>query len=133
MRCALTLLFPLGAVVICHAPVAAQASRSKTTTDRARRYAMVAVDSRLYPQPARPVFPHRPSPLPVLSDGSSERLPRGLIAGAIGAVAGVATCTLLSNAFFNEGGGFSTCTTKGNLLFAGGGFALGFAIGWLTG
>jgi hypothetical protein len=27
----------------------------------------------------------------------------------------------------------STCTTEGNLTFAGGGFALGFAIGWLTG
>jgi hypothetical protein len=39
-------------------------------------------------------------------------------------------CTVLSNAFFNEGGGFSTCTAQGYLMFAGGGFALGFAVGW---
>ena len=36
-------------------------------------------------------------------------------------------------AIAEDGAGFSTCTAKGNLIFAGGGFALGFLIGWLTG
>jgi hypothetical protein len=62
-----------------------------------------------------------------------QRLVRGTIGGVIGAVAGLATCTAISNAIADEGTGFSTCTTKGNLMFAGGGMVLGFVIGWLTG
>ena len=94
----------------------------------------VTVDQRLYPPPAVQVSSRHPA-VPALPQGSSgsPRLRRGVIGGLIGAVAGIATCTLISNAFFNEGGGMSTCTTKGNLIFAGGGFAGGFAIGWFTG
>ena len=61
---------------------------------------------------------------------ASQRLRRGLIGGAIGAVAGAAVCTAISN-LTNEGTGFSSCTRKGYLLFGAGGFALGFAVGWV--
>lgn len=93
------------------------------------------VDRRFYPAPAAtlPIHETIPDELPSESTGGTNRLTRGLIGGLIGAVAGVAVCTLISNAFYNEGGGFSTCTTKGNLMFAGGGLAVGFAVGWLTG
>jgi hypothetical protein len=63
--------------------------------------------------------------------GKTNPLRGGVIGGLIGSVAGIAMCTLISNAFFNEGTGFSTCTTKGNVLFGAGGFAVGFTIGWL--
>jgi len=95
----------------------------------------VTVDQRLYPTPAAQGVQHHPV-LPALPQGPSQsrQLRRGVLGGVIGAVAGVATCTLISNVFFNEGSsGMSTCTTKGNLVFAGGGFAAGFAIGWFTG
>jgi hypothetical protein len=61
---------------------------------------------------------------------ASQRLRHGLIGGAIGAVAGAAVCTAISN-LTNEGTGFSSCTRKGYLLFGAGGFALGFAVGWV--
>lgn len=94
----------------------------------------VTVDQRLYPALGGQGVQHHPA-LPAMPQGSSRsrRLRRGVLGGVIGAVAGVATCTLISNVFFNEGGGMSTCTTKGNLAFAGGGFAAGFAVGWFTG
>jgi len=94
----------------------------------------VTIDHRLYPPPVEQLFPLRPMAGGVPQEShTAPSLRRGVIGGLIGAVAGVATCTLISNAFFNEGGGMSTCTTEGNLAFAGGGFALGFAVGWLTG
>jgi hypothetical protein len=95
----------------------------------------ITIDHRLYPPPIEQLYPLRPMAGGVPQQSrNAPRLRRGVIGGLIGAVAGVATCTLISNAFFNEGGsGMSTCTTEGNLTFAGGGFALGFAIGWLTG
>jgi hypothetical protein len=103
-----------------------------TETDPAPPGLAIAVDHRLYPRPQG--FQRQPLGQPVPQESrSSPRLRRGVLGGLIGAVAGVATCTLISNAFFNEGGGMSTCTTKGNTTFAVGGFALGFAIGWLTG
>lgn len=64
------------------------------------------------------------------TQASGQRLRRGLVGGAIGAVAGAAVCTAISN-LTNEGTGFSTCTRKGYLLFGAGGFALGFAVGWV--
>jgi hypothetical protein len=91
------------------------------------------IDHRLYPSPAAHVLPHQAFNSAPQEDRITGRLSRGAIGGLIGGVIGVATCTLISNAFFNEGGGVSTCTAKGNLMFGGGGFVLGFAIGWLTG
>jgi hypothetical protein len=128
---------PLLAVLQATAPPAA--AMSTTAVARLDECACggvpVRVDSRLYPPPtvASPVHAILPDAFPPDSQGGSNRLTRGVIGGLIGAMAGVAVCTLFSNAFFNEGGGFSTCTTKGNLMFAGGGLAVGFAVGWLTG
>ena len=51
-----------------------------------------------------------------------------LIGSAIGAAAGVAFCTAVSN-LTNEGTGFSTCTRDGYLLTGGIGFALGALVG----
>jgi len=94
----------------------------------------ITIDHRLYPPPVEQLLPLRPTTGGVpQQSGNAPRFRRGVIGGLIGAVAGLATCTLISTAFFNEGGGMSTCTTEGNLAFAGGGFALGFAVGWLTG
>jgi hypothetical protein len=58
---------------------------------------------------------------------SSERIRNGVIGGVVGAAVGVGVCTILSVAFF-EGNG---CTTKGNVAFGAGGFALGFGVGFL--
>jgi hypothetical protein len=77
-----------------------------------------------------PTPPWTWSPPSHAASGSATRLKRAAIGGVLGALAGVATCTLLSNLFFNEGSGTSSCTTKGNLYFAGGGFLLGGVIGW---
>jgi hypothetical protein len=56
---------------------------------------------------------------------------RALIGGAIGAVAGLAVCTVISNLTDEGAEGFSTCTWKGYLLTGGIGFGVGFAAGWL--
>lgn len=56
---------------------------------------------------------------------------RALIGGAIGAVAGLAVCTVISNMTDEGAAGFSTCTWKGYLLTGGIGFGVGFAAGWL--
>jgi hypothetical protein len=52
-----------------------------------------------------------------------------LIGGAIGTVAGLTFCTVVSNLVNDPGSGFSTCTLKGYLLTGGVGFGLGFLIG----
>lgn len=130
-------LLPLLAVLQTTAPLAAAMSTTAVARPDDGPYggAPVHVDSRLYPPPtiASTIHEILPDALPPDSQGGSNRLTRGVIGGLIGAVAGVAVCTLFSNAFFNEGEGFSTCTTKGNLMFAGGGLAVGFAVGWFTG
>ena len=81
----------------------------------------------------------RPPELPRAADrvaGSSgatisRRGRRALIGGAIGAVAGLAVCTVISNMTDEGAEGFSTCTWKGYLLTGGIGFGVGFAAGWL--
>ena len=52
-----------------------------------------------------------------------------LAGGLIGAATGVVACTAISNLAKDRGTGFSTCTTKGYLGFAVGGFALGAIVG----
>ena len=60
---------------------------------------------------------------------SRDRTGNALLGGVIGAAAGVAFCTVVSNMVKDEGTGFSTCTTKGYLLTGGIGFALGLVVG----
>jgi hypothetical protein len=63
---------------------------------------------------------------------SRDRKRHALIGGAIGALAGVAFCTVVSTlADDSADGGLSTCPLDSYLLFAAGGFALGFTIGWV--
>jgi hypothetical protein len=80
----------------------------------------------------------RPGPMPsnVLSTVparpvavTKRRGRNALIGGAIGTVAGVTFCTVVSNLVNDPGFGFSTCTLKGYLLTGGVGFGLGFLIG----
>jgi hypothetical protein len=52
-----------------------------------------------------------------------------LIGGAIGTVAGLAFCTVVSNLVNDPGSGFSTCTLNGYLLTGGAGLAAGLVIG----
>jgi len=59
-----------------------------------------------------------------------QRARNALIGGAIGAVAGLAACTVISNLVNDDGTGFSTCTRNGYLLFGGVGFALGVVVGF---
>jgi hypothetical protein len=65
-----------------------------------------------------------------VSSRSKDRVGNALLGGTIGAVAGVAFCTVVSNIVKDEGTGFSTCTTSGYLLTGGIGFGLGFIVGW---
>jgi hypothetical protein len=71
-------------------------------------------------------FPAQPTPL----------LPRrgrnALIGGAIGTVAGLAFCTVVSNLVNDPGSGFSTCTLNGYLLTGGIGLAAGLVIGLIV-
>lgn len=60
----------------------------------------------------------------------SRRTRNGLIGGAIGAVGGLAVCTVISN-IVNDGTGFSTCTWNGYVLTGAIGFGVGFAVGWM--
>lgn len=68
------------------------------------------------------------TPVNVPAARAASKARNALIGGAIGAVAGLGFCTVISN-ITNEGGGFSTCTRKGYLLTGGVGFALGAAVG----
>jgi hypothetical protein len=64
---------------------------------------------------------------------SRDRGDRALLGGVIGAAAGVVFCTVMSTLINDSAeGGLSFCPLDSYLLFAGGGFVLGAAIGWLT-
>jgi hypothetical protein len=66
------------------------------------------------------------------SSTSSNRTRQALIGGAIGAAAGLLTCTVVSTASNDSAeGGLSFCPVDSNLLFAGAGFLIGAVIGWL--
>jgi hypothetical protein len=72
---------------------------------------------------------HRAFQRNVLVAGSKDRTRNALLGGAIGALAGVTFCTVVSNLVKDEGTGFSTCTTSGYLLTGGVGLALGLLVG----
>jgi hypothetical protein len=55
-----------------------------------------------------------------------------LIGGAIGTLAGLAFCTVVSNLINDPGPGFSTCTLNGYLLTGGAGLAAGLVIGLIA-
>lgn len=68
--------------------------------------------------------------LPVPQGGESHRTRNALIGGVIGSAVGVGVCTGFSSLMNDSAkGGFSTCTAKGNIAFAAGGFAVGALIG----
>jgi hypothetical protein len=63
--------------------------------------------------------------------GSRNRTRSALLGGVIGAAAGVVVCTAFSTLIDDSAeGGLSFCPLDTNLLFGGGGFVLGAAIGW---
>lgn len=67
-----------------------------------------------------------------LAELASPRRGRNIVLGAVlGGVAGLATCTVISNLANDAGTGFSTCTAKGYLLLGGGGAAVGALVGAL--
>jgi hypothetical protein len=81
-------------------------------------------------QPAMPISSSNPT-VGRFAAPSRDRKRHALIGGAIGALAGVAFCTVVSTlADDSADGGLSTCPLDSYLLFAAGGFALGFTIGW---
>ncbi len=69
-----------------------------------------------------------PATIPVAPE---HRLRHGLIGGAIGAVAGFAACTVIANLVADPGSSFTTCPADTYVVMTGGGFALGFLVGWL--
>jgi hypothetical protein len=71
-------------------------------------------------------FPAQPTPL------VHRRGRNALIGGAIGTVAGLAFCTVVSNLVNDPGSGFSTCTLNGYLLTGGVGLAAGLVIGLIV-
>ena len=80
-------------------------------------------------QPAMPISGIHPA-IGQFAAPSRDRKRHALIGGAIGALAGVAFCTVVSTlADDSADGGLSTCPLDSYLLFAAGGFALGFTIG----
>jgi hypothetical protein len=67
-----------------------------------------------------------------LATASQDRGDRALLGGAIGAAAGVVSCTVISTLMNDSAeGGLSFCPLDTYLLFAGGGFVLGAFIGWV--
>jgi hypothetical protein len=101
-------------------PVGAQSSSSLAARPA------VAFDSW---QPAAPL-----DRVPVttgIAAGPRHRERNALIGGAIGAVTGVAFCTVISTlANDSADGGVSFCPADSNILLGSAGFVLGFAIGW---
>jgi hypothetical protein len=83
-------------------------------------------------QPGAP-FEARVDPARITVAASSrDRARHGLIGGAIGVVAAVAFCTTISTlANDSAEGGLSACPIDTYLLLGAGGFAAGFAIGWV--
>jgi hypothetical protein len=85
-------------------------------------------------EPWEPALRHResgPTVAPVAA-APRNRTRRALVGGAIGAVVGVASCTVISTlADDSADGGISFCPLDTNLLMGGGGFLLGAAVGWL--
>jgi hypothetical protein len=80
----------------------------------------------------RPTVPAaRPTPLliPTIRSDFTRRDRNALIGGAIGTVAGLAFCTVVSNMTTDPAAGFSTCTTKGYLVSGSIGLMLGLLIG----
>lgn len=83
---------------------------------------------------AAPPLLSKRATLPVASLSTS--LPRAsgeriIIGAVLGAVAGLVTCTAISNVIEEEGG-FHTCAAKGNVLFGVGGAAVGALAAHLT-
>jgi hypothetical protein len=82
-------------------------------------------------QPAMPIGGSINPAVGQFAAPSPNRKRHALIGGALGALAGVAFCTAVSTlADDSADGGLSTCPLDSYLLFAAGGFALGFTIGW---
>jgi len=79
----------------------------------------------------QPTTTETPPPSMPAPTGPSHRVRDSLIGAGVGAVAGVVTCTIISNIAKDPGTGFSTCTTKGYLLLGLGGAGLGGLIGAL--
>ena len=71
-------------------------------------------------------FPLQPAPL------MQRRGRNALIGAAVGTVAGLAFCTVVSNLINDRGSGFSTCTLRGYLLTGGIGLATGVVIGLIV-
>ena len=70
--------------------------------------------------------------LPPIAAAPRNRTRRALVGGTIGAVVGVASCTVISTlADDSADGGISFCPLDTNLLMGAGGFLLGAAVGWL--
>jgi hypothetical protein len=65
--------------------------------------------------PAEPVAYAARGPVRNVALESRDRAGNAVLGGVIGAAAGVAFCTVVSNIVKDEGTGFSTCTTKGYL------------------
>jgi hypothetical protein len=69
-----------------------------------------------------------------LDAASRDRGDQALLGGVIGAAVGVISCTVISTLIDDSAdGGLSFCPLDSYLLFAGGGFVLGAAVGWLIG
>lgn len=76
--------------------------------------------------------PIQPSAIMVPA-ASPHRARNALLGGVIGAAAGVAVCTVISNIADDAAvDRFTTCTAKGYLLTGGIGFGAGFLVGWLV-
>jgi hypothetical protein len=78
-----------------------------------------------------PVAPPGPIRITVAASESPDRVGNALLGAAIGAAAGIVTCTVISNIAKDPGTGFSTCTWKGYLLLGGTGAGLGGLVGAL--
>lgn len=108
------------------------AAQSRFPAAEYRKLAGHNIDARLLQPVASDRNPQREGLRrpPAPNRGETNRGRSAVIGGIIGSVAGVVVCTGISSLTNDSAdGGFSTCTTKGNLLFATGGFAVGAAVG----
>ena len=82
-------------------------------------------------QPSAPVDRGLNPAVGHVAASSPQRRHHALIGGAIGALTGVAFCTVVASLVDDSDSGLSTCPADTLLLFGAGGFALGFGIGWI--
>lgn len=119
-------------LAVASGPAIAQPQTELSATRMLQQPAGRRIDSRLFATSNAERLSVRLAPkiFPAPQTTDAHRTRNAVIGGVIGSVVGIGVCTGISSLMNDSAkGGFSTCTTKGNLAFAAGGFVAGALVG----